>query len=516
MGIGIIHLKKYLISIRGYLNYKYDFSESNEIKATLRSRSIRGGGITILSQTIKAGIQFISVIILSRLFAPQDFGLIAMVSAIFSFLSLFQDLGLTTVTIQQTEINHEQISTLFWINILFSFILAVSGAFLSPLISWFFHEPKLGWVAIIMSTSIFLGGFGTQHRALLLRNMLFGRIAFIEISAIVIGIITAVILAPFKYWALVAMSLATSIASSAGFWLMCGWKPGFPSHTTGLRQMLSFGSNLTGVSIMNYFSRNLDNVLIGRVWGPIQLGFYARAYNLFMIPMSQVVWPLASVATPVFSRLQDDRPRFKKYYLSALSAIAFITIPLSILLIVLSDEIVLALMGNQWQGSIRILKFLSLSILVQPVFSLSNVLFVVTGRGGEFLKYSSIGSIIIICSFFIGLPFGSSMVALCYSIAIILWTFPNLYFATRKTPIGVKDVIESIMYPFAGGVLGGLSILLLKLRFKPLLSDISLLAMCLFVMLLVYIASVFWLFNQKSFYSQVIKSFFRPDKTLPN
>ena len=516
MGTVKNHLKKYSINIKGYLNYKFDFAESDEIKANLRNRSIRSGGVTILSQAIKAGIQLISIIILSRLFAPQDFGLIAMVSAIFSFLSLFQDLGLSTVTIQKREINHDQVSTLFWINLLFSLALAVISASASPLISWFFHEPKLVWIAVVMSIALLLGGFGTQQRALLIRHMLFGRIAFIEISAIVIGIITAIILASFKYRALVAMSLATSIASSAGFWLMCGWKPGFPSHTTGLRQMLSFGSHLTSVSIMNYFSRNLDNVLIGRFWGASQLGFYARAYNLFMIPMSQIVWPLATVATPLLSRLQDDRPRFKKYYLSAISVITFITVPLSIFLIILSEEIVLTLMGHQWQNSINILRFLSLSILVQPVFSLSNVLFTVTGRGKEFLKYSSIGSVIIISSFFVGLPFGSSMVALCYAIAVILWTFPNLYFATRKTPIGVKDVIASIMYPFAGGVLGGLSILLLKLRFKPFLSDISLLAMCLLVMLLVYVASVFWLFNQKSFYFQVIKSFFHPDKTLPN
>ena len=505
-------MKKDLSHNSSYSVSRNQFIEFVENKEDIKQRSVRGGTITLFSQIVKTGLQLVSMVVLARLLIPQDFGLIAMVGVFFSFLGIFQDLGLSTATIQQERINHDQVSMLFWVNILFSLGLVILSVGVSPIIAWFYGEPKLSNIAIILSISFLFGALGIQHRALLMRHMLFGRVAFIEVLAVVTGFLTAIALVQFKYWALVAMSIVSSITTGIGFWLICDWRPSLPKKNSGIYSMLTFGSNLTGVSLINYFSRNLDNILIGRVWGATQLGFYSRAYNLFMIPMSQIVWPIASVATPALSRLRGDESLFRKYYLNALSVLAFLTVPLGIFLIIMAEDIILIILGSQWRDSIPIFRFLSLSILIQPIYSSSNWLFIVTGRGKEFIIYSSIGSALMVLSFFIGLPYGPSMVALCYSISVVLWTFPNLLFSTRHTPVNVKDVVKAVIPAFAGGILAGAVAFGFKLWAKLFLSNALSLLVSFLAMVLIYILCVFWLFDRKDFYFSVLRSFLSSER----
>src|ERR1700693_4565183 len=115
------------------------------------------------------------------------------------------------------------------------------------------------------------------------------------------------------------MQLTGGISSSAAAWMACGWRPGMPARRAGIRSMVAFGGNLTVFSALNYFIRNSDNVLIGWRWGAEPLGQYASAYNLMLIPLSQINAPISSVVVPALSRLQSDPVRYRSYYLRGLS-----------------------------------------------------------------------------------------------------------------------------------------------------------------------------------------------------
>lgn len=512
----ITSLHSILKKLSSYQSTKKPFDQPNEIRANIRRKTIHSGAITIGAQVIKVVIQTISMVVLARLFAPRDFGLIAMVSALFGFLQVFQDFGLSTATIQKENISHAQVSALFWINVLLSGVISLICISISPIISWFYLEPKLTWVAITLSLSFLIAGCGTQHRAILMRQMLFGRLALVEMSAMVLGILSAIILHSFEYWALVALSIVTTVSTTLGLWIVCGWRPSLPKRNTGIHSMLNFGFNLTGVSVMNYLSRNLDNVLIGRVWGSTQLGFYSRAYNLFMIPVSQIIWPIASVVTPVLSRLQEDEVCFRKYFLSAVSALTFVTMPIGFFLIIMAEEVIITLYGSRWQSAIPIFRYLSMSMLIQPIYSSTNWLFVATGRGRDFFKYSAIGSFVIILSFFVGLPYGPSKVAMCYSIGVIIWILPNIYFATKTTPVSIQDVMLATIPAFIGAAISGFSIIYIKILFKSLLPIITLSIICLLVMTLVYIICMFCFFGQKELYFSIYNTLINSSKNQIN
>lgn len=185
------------------MKYKNLF-ETDHLKGNLKEKSVRGGLSTVVGEGFTNVLRIGSMIVLARLLAPKDFGLIAMVTALTVFAERFKDLGLDIATIQYKEIAHEQVSNLFWINVCVGIFIMIVVASSSPLISWFYGEPRLVWIALALSVSFFFGGLTIQHQALLRRQMRFVRLAWIQISSVAFGAATGIWCAwqGLDYWAL--------------------------------------------------------------------------------------------------------------------------------------------------------------------------------------------------------------------------------------------------------------------------------------------------------------------------
>jgi len=177
-------------------------------------------------------IQLGSTAILARLLTPEDFGLILMVTIVLVFFTIFQDAGLSVATVQQQEISHSQISTLFWINLALSIVIMLLVAIMAPFIASFYGEPRLTEITLALSTTFLINGLSIQQKAFLRRQMRFPSLAVIEISSQVAGIVTAVSLAVFgyNYWGLVVMSIAIGLTSTLLSWFAVDWRPGMPGR----------------------------------------------------------------------------------------------------------------------------------------------------------------------------------------------------------------------------------------------------------------------------------------------
>lgn len=438
---------------------------TDHLKSDLKGRSVRGGAAVLIAQGCKFILQMGSTIILARLLTPQDYGLIGMVSAVTGFVSMFKDMGLSMATIQKAEVNHRQISTLFWVNVGLSIATMLVSAAIAPVIAWFYGEPRLTLITLVSAIGFIFGGLTVQHQALLNRQMRFTALAIIDIISMLIGITTAIVLAWYGagYWALVMMQLAIAISTTIGVWLICRWRPSLPSLHSGIGEMLAFGGNLTGYSIINYFSRNLDNVLIGRYWGAGELGLYSKAYQLLLLPINQINAPIASVAIPALSRLVDSPAQYRKAYLRIVEKVALLTMPIMIFMIATSDWLVLLLLGSQWNDSRRIFILLALAGLIQPVANSTGWLFISQNRSHQMFQWGLIGGTINIVSFFAGLHWGAVGVAASYS---LFWTYicmPLLFwFIGRTGPIKTAD-FHRVLAPF---VLTSLCTLFALLAFR--------------------------------------------------
>ena len=313
---------------------------TDHLLADLKGRSVRGGAVTLTSQAMKFVLQMGSTVVLARLLLPSDFGLIAMVTAVTGFVAMFKDAGLSMATVQREDITHDQVSTLFWINVALSVAVMLVVAALAPAIAAFYSEPRLLWVSLALAGTVLFGGFTVQHQALLRRQMRFKALAVVEVVSMTGGIAVAIAMAlmEFGYWSLVGMVAGTAVVNAVLVWVLCDWRPGRPKRGCGVGQMVKFGGGLTGFNFLNYFTRNSDNVIVGFALGSGPLGVYSKAYNLLMLPIRQINAPVGSVMLPALSRLQDDPVRYRRAYLQALSAIAMVGMPLVVCVFVLADE----------------------------------------------------------------------------------------------------------------------------------------------------------------------------------
>ena len=436
---------------------------SEHLSHDLARKSIRGGMTTMAAQGVQFALQLAGTVVLARLLTPGDYGLIGMVTVVVNFAAMFKDAGLSMATVQKDQITHEQISTLFWLNVLISAFLGLCVLVCSPLVAWFYGKPELTAVTAALSLSFIITGLTIQHSALLRRHMQFGTLAVIQISSYVLNIIVTILLAllGFRYWALVGGTLATALSGTLLTLFFCPWLPGRMKKGTGVRDMLAFGGHLTGFNFINYFARNADNILIGKFIGADALGLYAKAYQLFMMPISQIRAPLNQVAMPVLSSLRNQPERYIKYYQRLIDIMASMIFPLTIYCAIEAPFLIRMLLGPQWMGVVPVFRILTIAGLIQPTFGTAGVVMLSFGYAKRQLKLGIINSFLIISSFVVGLPFGIIGVAWAYTIITYVAFIPLLFLCFRGTPVKMGLFMKAHIMPI---VLSMISILPLIIR----------------------------------------------------
>jgi O-antigen/teichoic acid export membrane protein len=433
-----------------------DAFSTEHLHADLKGRSVRGGLLTLTSQGAQFLMQSVATVVLARLLFPADFGLVAMVTAVTGLGQAFAELGLSEATIQHPEISHNQVSTLFWINVAVGLTLTLITVALAPVLVWFYREPRLKDITFLMSLTFLIGGLRVQHDAILRRQMRFSSLAIRDVASYVLAVPVAITLAwrGAGYWALVALPLTLNFTVMSLSWLMARWTPGLPRRDTKVRSLIAFGGNVAASYVVFNVNRSADSVLIGWYWGAGPLGLYSRAYNLLMLPVRQLGAPARSVAVPAFSRVQGDPDRLARYYLRTANLIMWISAPIFGFLFVAAEPVIVLTLGSRWREAAPVFQILAIFALGQLLLESTLWLFVSRGQSKRLLKLSLVISPIIIGSFAIGLHFGIKGVALSGSL-ILLAIFPwILKFSFRGTSLTLQSLRQATLYPISLCVAG--------------------------------------------------------------
>src|SRR5437667_3051610 len=234
---------------------------TDHLLTDLKGRTISGAFITIAAQGAQFLLNLAFIMVLARLLTPKDFGLYAMVTTVTGFLWIFQDAGLSTATVQRQEITDAQVSNLFWVNVGLGGVTTLFVAALAPVVAWFFREPRLVGITLVLSVTFLLASSAVQHIALLNRQMRFGAIAMISIVSPLAGYLTGVgmALSGYGYWALVGAAVTQAAVKLVLAWLISGWRPKLPSRNTQTWHMLTFGAHITAGSLLYSLARGADN-----------------------------------------------------------------------------------------------------------------------------------------------------------------------------------------------------------------------------------------------------------------
>ncbi len=433
--------------------------KTEHLKTGLRRRTISGGIIGGLSQAFKFVLNLGSVMILSRLLTPADFGLVAIVGSIVGFLRAFREMGLSTATVQREDITNAQISNLFWLNVGVGLAMTLCVASCSSLVGWFFSDERLPSITLVLSITFVIGAASVQHQALLQRSMRFMARALIDSGATLFSAVAAIVMAlsGYGYWSLVVSVVVLEGLTFLLSWIASGWRPNFPRRNCGTRPLVVFGVHLTVGGFFYSMARGADNILIGRFFGPEAVGIYSRGSLLLSRPIEQFLTPINAVFVPALSRLQGEPERYRRMFLSSYNSIVLLSMPLAALLLTLAHPITLLVLGPKWESASTVLAAFSIVAIYSPAASTATWLLTSQGRGRSMLATQTVISSLILAAFVCGIPFGVEGVAWIYSVSGILIRLPVVFhYSGQSGPISSRDLWKPLLsgLPVWGVVVG--------------------------------------------------------------
>lgn len=413
----------------------------------LNRSAVRSSAQNLFARGFSIVSQFLTFVILARLLAPADFGLVAMAMPVIAILMIVGDLGLSKWTVQADQISEDEASSLFFLSVLSGFAIATACFAVAPLLAWLYDEDRVTGIVWALSSQFVLMGFRSQHKALMQRSFRFGELVNIEIASAVGSTILAIWIAWYfeTYWAYVVRFLAQALIQTLGVWFAAKWMPKMIFWTAETSRMLKFGGAVMGGLVVNTLGRQMDNVLIGWRWGEAALGSYAFAYRIFLMPVQQLSNPLSEVLIPAISRLRNSEAECRKLFSFTLKVMGLVAAPPFAALAIYSEEIITMMVGSEWLAAAPILRVLAPLGAFHVFYSPIGWLMLAYGRADRYLRWTSVLTPIFILSFFLGLPWGGFGVACAYTGANALIIVPSWYYGTRDTAVRVSDILLAVV-----------------------------------------------------------------------
>jgi O-antigen/teichoic acid export membrane protein len=473
----------------------------------LKQRSIRGGLARSCAQAVSLLLRVGSLMVLARILDPKDFGFVNMVTALTGVLTWFRDFGLSSAAIQRLTITEEQISTLFWINVVVGGVLALVVVATAPAIAAFYSEPQLFGVTAVLGVAFLFNGAGIQHSALLQRQMRFTALAVISVVSLIIGNTIAICgaIAGYGYWALVAMSVTVPLTATIGFWIVTGWVPGMPRRRAGIRSMIYFGGTVTLNGLVAYIAFNAEKIMIGRLWGAEAIGLYGRAYQLVSIPTDNLNCAVGEVAFAALSRLQDDPVRRTSYFLKGLSLFFGLTLPITMICALYADDVVVVFLGPKWIETAATVRFLAPTIAIFAIINPLGWLIYSIGLVGRGLRIALAVAPLMIAAYAVGLRYGPNGVAFAYSAAMALWAIPVILWCVNGTAISFRDILAAVSGPLTSAIPAGALAFGVRLICGPSVPSLPRLALGSGILLVTFFGVLLCAEKQKSLYLDLLR-----------
>lgn len=423
----------------------------------LRRQAVRGAGVTVFSQGVVFGVQLISTMVLARLLTPADFGVVTMATTFSLLLASFGQNGYSEAVIQRGDIDHSLSSNLFWINLGAGAVMAAGFAAAGPLLARFFRDPRVIYVTVAMSLTILISGTSVVHLALLKRGLRFSITSGIDVFAGAISVLVMILLAwaGRGYWALVAGAITRLLVQSMGAWYFCRWMPGFPRRAEGTGSVARFAIHVYGRFSINYFARNADNLLVGWRFGSGSLGFYKKAYDLFVLPSNQLLAPIADVVLSTLSRLDYRSVQYRRYFLNGLSILAFVGMGIGACLTLEGNDFIRLLLGPKWGPAGQIFTFFGPGIGIMMIYSQNGLIHLSIGRADRWFRWIIVEFTVTGLLFLLGLQWGPAGVAAAWTASFWILTVPAFWYAGRPIQFGVGPVVAVVWKYVIGSLLAG-------------------------------------------------------------
>lgn len=417
----------------------------------LKQKTVSGLKWSGLQQAVTQILTFIFGLMLMKLLTPEDYGIIAMVTVFSGFLTVFQDIGLTTSLIQKKEIYEDDKQAVFWSMFIISVLLGTALFLCAPAIANFYNEDKVLWVARAFSLNFFISALGTVDLALYKREFNFKVIALTRISAVIVGGVVAIYCAygGFEYWSIVIQIILANVTLSFGMLIFGRFRPKIKFNWKAFKYHFTFGFPLLGSKALIFVSKNSDKILIGKFLTKIDLGNYTRAYNLLFLPIHQISLVFTTVLYSSFSKMQERKNDVANIYCISTNSMIFLLTPFLVLFYFNTEFIVLNIFGDKWFEIIDLLQIFVFLILFHFPTILRGNINISQGHTKKDFRYNIFSSITNVGAVLIGVSFGIKWIAINLVIAALLQAITSIYFVSKSLDQSfltlLKEFYPSIM-----------------------------------------------------------------------
>lgn len=427
--------------------------------STLKEKTAQGllwGGLNSGIQQL-VGLAF--GIVLGRLLAPSDYGMMAMISIFSLVATALQDSGFRTALTNIEHPKHEDYNSVFWFNIIMASSLYVILFLAAPLIGEYYHTPRVVPLCRYAFLSIVIASFGTAQSAYLFKHLRAKQQAEAGALAVILSSLTGVgmAFAGMAYWSLATQGLVYVGINTLLQWHFSPWRPSIHGITFApVRRMFRFSCKILATTIMTHVNNNVLNILLGHYFTPRDTGNYNQAYQWNTKCYSLVQSMVAQVAQPVLVSLNGEEGRQKDVFRKMMRFTAFITFPLLFGFGLVAKEFIVTAIGEKWLASAQLIQILCLSGATMPLSTLFSNMIISKGRSGTFFWCTFTLGLVQIATMIMIWPMGIRTMVIAYTLLNTSWLLVWLFFVRRLIGYGYWMFFCDVM-PFAlaaAGVMG--------------------------------------------------------------
>jgi lipopolysaccharide exporter len=419
----------------------------------LDTKILRSSGWVAIGLGGQQLLVFASMLVLVRLLEPQDFGLVALASPFLIALLYLQESGLGSALIYRRGDPTQAASTVLVYSPAIAIALYAAAFVAAPQVARLFEEPDLSAVLRVLALLLVVRSVAVVPSALLERDLRFATRAKVELGAAVaqFGVSIALALTGFGVWSLVIGQLVGAATSTTFYWFHTPVRPNpFQASVPTLRELIGYGRFVSAGNILNLANTTVDNLIIGRVLGVAELGYYSVAFRLANMPVTVISNIVGRVMFSVYSTLQGDIPSVRRAYVQNLQRVAILALPVSVALLIAARPIVLTLFGERWSPAIVPLQLLAVYGVIRSMFGPSGELFKGLGRPSLTVLFAALYAALVIPALLLlirimGLP-GAPLALIVAQLGASL---PAFLMSLRMVGLSLRELASALAAPAA-------------------------------------------------------------------
>ena len=421
---------------------------------SLKDKTVKGVGWNSVDRLANYGIGFVVGIILARLLSPEEYGLIGIIGIFTAVFNIILDSGLSTALIRKDGVTNEDYCTVFWTNLLLSFVLTALLYFCAPIIGDFFKRPELVPYIHVMSFILVINALSITQQTRLTKKIDFKtqtKISLISYSLSgVIGIAMAYM--RFGVWALVAQQMSARILTTILLWFYNKWVPAIVFSWNSFKELFNFSWKLLIAQVIASVFSQLYNAVIGKIYSPNTLGQYTRAHqygNLLSLSLSDVV---LKVSLPVMSSIQNEDERLLQAFRTIIKITTLVSVVLLVGMSACAKSLIYVLIGEQWLPCVPMMQILTFSLMIYPLQNINVNMLIVQGRSDIQLLLQIIKCVLAVGPILVGIYVGIYWMLL--SSVVLSWValLLNSYYSGKKFKytwwMQLKDISPSLIIAF--------------------------------------------------------------------